>query len=420
MFATTLLEMHISISVESTDQLITADVPGDLSLTDFKAYLSAETSIGLELISLILHSNPLVNSTLVECGVVENDLIILRKLNNPSAAVDRQIEGIRQVLLNTPLAASQLNLDQNRLQQVINDPVEFEQFFHSERIRLEGSGRLSASQQQELARLEQNPDDPESQAKIMEMIKQERIDENLHLAYDISPELFAQVSMLYIPMTVNGHKSQAFVDTGAQLTIISPSFAEKIGISRLIDTRYQGVASGVGSQNIAGRIHSVPIKIGDSEIELPCTFLVLETEMDLLFGLDMLRRHQCTIDLQKNVMVVGGHIEVPFLHENQVTKKPGQSPNETLNEQKTIADATLDADRVARAIAAQSRQEKTSPSPAKVQSGAESESVTPQLPVPAELGVEQLMALGFSRQKAIAVLKQTDGNVELAASLYFQ
>ncbi|CAL5377214.1 unnamed protein product [Camellia sinensis] len=36
--------------------------------------------------------------------------------------------------------------------------------------------------------------------------------------------------------------------------------------------------------------------------------------MDFLFGLDMLRKHQCIIDLKENVLRVGGEeVSVPFL-----------------------------------------------------------------------------------------------------------
>ena len=66
---------------------------------------------------------------------------------------------------------------------------------------------------------------------------------------------------------------------------------------RLLDKRFAGVAKGVGTQKILGRIHLGQIQIGDRQITQ--NFSVVEDQpMDLLIGLDMLKRHQCVIDLK--------------------------------------------------------------------------------------------------------------------------
>lgn len=148
----------------------------------------------------------------------------------------------------------------------------------------------------------------------------ENIQENMATALEVSPESFASVTMLYVDVEVNQTPIKAFVDSGAQTTVVSRQCAEKCGIMRLVDPRFAGVAVGVGQARILGRVHLAPIKIGSQIYN--CTFTVLDSqthEMDLLLGLDMMKKHQMVIDLKKNCLHIGDgdHEEsVEFLPEN--------------------------------------------------------------------------------------------------------
>lgn len=62
----------------------------------------------------------------------------------------------------------------------------------------------------------------------------------------------------------------------------------------------------------------VQMKVGDKYLSLSIT--VLESkDVDFLFGLDMLRRYQCSIDLLKNVLRFPSiNLELPFLAEHEL------------------------------------------------------------------------------------------------------
>uniref|UniRef100_A0A673JH31 Protein DDI1 homolog 2 n=1 Tax=Sinocyclocheilus rhinocerous TaxID=307959 RepID=A0A673JH31_9TELE len=213
-------------------------------------------------------------------------------LDNPALLRDMLLANPHELSLlkerNPPLAEALLSGDLERFTKVLLEQQQDRARREQERIKL----------------LTADPFDLEAQAKIEEEIRQHNIEENMTIAMEEAPESFGQVVMLYINCNVNGHPVKAFVDSGAQMTIMSQACAERCNIMRLVDRRWAGIAKGVGTQKIIGRVHLAQVQIeGDF---LPCSFSILEDQpMDMLLGLDMLKRHQCSIDLKKNVLLIG-------------------------------------------------------------------------------------------------------------------
>jgi DNA damage-inducible protein 1 len=181
------------------------------------------------------------------------------------------------------------------------------------RMHQESQLRAQAASERQ-ARTYIDPFSEEAQAAIEAEIRAKQIQESFEHALEYNPESFGSVFMLYIPVQINGHGIKAFVDSGAQSTIMSAGCAERCGLMRLVDKRFAGRAVGVGSAKILGRIHLVQMTVGKHFF--PCSLTVLENDgVDFLFGLDMLKRHQAVIDLRDNCLRIGEEV-VSFLPEN--------------------------------------------------------------------------------------------------------
>ena len=226
--------------------------------------------------------------------------------------------------------------------------------------------------------------------------------------------------MLYIHVTVNNVPIKAFVDSGAQTTIMSPEAAERCGILRLIDKRYGGIARGVGTATILGRVHSADIQIG--QYNLASSFTVMEgKDVDLLLGLDMLKRHQMCIDLQKNALRVQTD-EIPFLAENEIPKMM----EEILENEPKVAGpggstigattGTVEPPETSSSNTGSSSNQPAPASSSTQQQGEIASNFGQSQPITPE-SVAKVTELGFTREEAIAALRQVDGNVELAIGL---
>uniref|UniRef100_A0A915E3D7 Aspartic peptidase DDI1-type domain-containing protein n=1 Tax=Ditylenchus dipsaci TaxID=166011 RepID=A0A915E3D7_9BILA len=152
---------------------------------------------------------------------------------------------------------------------------------------------LHKTDQERKVRLMHDENSEEGQRFIAEQIERANIDFTHQFAMEHMPEAFVPVHMLYIRMKINNHPVMAFVDSGAQVSILSESCAKRCSISRLVDTRFESTAMGVERSR---RICQVQV---EGHI-FPCSFDVMgDRNVDILFGLNVLRRHQCNIDLKK-------------------------------------------------------------------------------------------------------------------------
>lgn len=402
--------MRLTINSEITDEIFgPLDVTAEMSLQDLIALLEFECGFDATKHNL-LHKATALNSseskTLQELQFENDELLVIKaKINNVhensqsgASMEDMLVEQARQQILQNPALRAQIVSSNPGFESIINDATAFRQQAGPHLLQsMQGGSRQNpfGIAQTEYDELMRNPDDPANQKRIGELISQQEIDEQMRNALEFTPEAFTTVHMLYVNLEINGYPVKAFVDSGAQSTIISTKLAEKAGLSRLIDKRFSGEAHGVGVQKIIGKIHIAQVKIETQHV--PCSFTVLDTHVDMLLGLDMLKRHQACIDLKDNVLRIAG-VQTRFLSEAEIPESLEAKISESTSQGLNIPAPSAQLEPPKKAQTSQPRPERAFP-----------ESV-----------VQQLMDLGFSRSEVLRSLEQANGNPDVAAALLFQ
>lgn len=106
-------------------------------------------------------------------------------------------------------------------------------------------------EQKKFIELSKDPMNPEYQRMLEERIHQQNIDKNYEYAQEYIPEVFGHINMLYINASINKVPIQAFVDSGAQSTIMSQSLAERCGYFCII-TKVDEASGQESSRNCSG------------------------------------------------------------------------------------------------------------------------------------------------------------------------
>lgn len=358
--------------------------------------------------------------------------------NSAAAADEEYLQQQAETLVNVCAADAStmavLVAENEALAAVLPEAVKEAKTQSSSKSAFEGLKQYLRKQLQERRKAEEarvealnaalaDPLSAKAQSFMMQQIQAQQVEDNYLLAQEHLPEAFGHVFMLYVPIEINGVAVKAFVDSGAQGTFMSQSCAQRCNLTRLMDTRYQGTALGVGRAQILGRIHLATLKIGQRFY--PSSFTVLQDEkIPFLLGLDLLRRYQCCIDLKKNVLRIDDD-EVPFLGEKDIDKNAfgGERSEIEPEEQASVPDTNgastassssssfVPSPPVSQEPQGTQKQDNAASSPT-----LESQSSTTSLDPQDDAKVQQLVDLGFFRTDAVDALSQAGGNVEAAAS----
>jgi len=443
--------MQISVTVidgpnnaNITSDFVTLDVSPDFTFGELKALIETETNAPKASQLLSRDGQPITNDTktLSEVGVTEGDLIALsiqptRTTQQPqNRSGQPSPEQFRQHILSNAAVMNSVRQQDPELAAAAQDSTRFQNLFAARQRRLEEDRRQA---EREMARLDNDFWNPDSQAEIEKRIKQQQIAKNIELAMEENPESFARVSMLYIDVVVNNVPIKAFVDSGAQTTIMSPDAARRCNITHLIDERYGGIARGVGTAKILGRVHHATMQLG--VYQAASSFTVMEgKDVDLLLGLDMLKRHQMCIDLRENCLRVQD-AKIEFLPEHQIPnmmdealdnepKVEGPGGTTIGAETGTVAPPPKPQESSQPAAASDSSsqpaQSSNTPAPAPQQPQQPSQQTTSaqggsfgfgQTQAITEESIAAVMQFGVDREMAVNLLQQAGGNPDLAISL---
>ena len=211
------------------------------------------------------------------------------------------------------------------------------------RKQVEEAEKKQKDEEMEYIRLmNSDPNDPQVQQKIAKIIQQKNIDENLRQAEEYMPETLFPVHMLFINLEINKKKVVALVDTGAQSTIMSQALCQKCDLFNLCDTRFSGIAKGVGTGKIIGTVHAAQMKIQNKVLMAKITVLE-NSSIGFIFGLDNMRAHRCTIDLKENGLIfpdIG--VTAKFLSDGEIKKiKEEQEEQDEKEEIEKAKEASL-------------------------------------------------------------------------------
>jgi len=144
------------------------------------------------------------------------------------------------------------------------------------------------------------------------IFKQNLINDNYDLAMDVIPESFIPVKMLYIKGKINYKELDIFVDTGAQVSVMSLSLAKQLGIDYLIDHFCEGKLVGIGTKEMIGKIHYIDIQLDN--FNLPCSFTIIDNDnLKIMLGLNTMLSTGCILDLKQKKMIFNNY-EIKFLY----------------------------------------------------------------------------------------------------------
>ena len=201
--------MRLTLNIASEEaleqDLLTLEVAGDTTVGSLKTTVQAEVQIPTTS-QHVYHNGQLLSDdtkTMSQLQIIDGDMLALHVRDiigntgvaqpNPTQQSTRRLasrdeqdpEVIRLQLLGNPRMRQEVQRAQPELAAAVENPQRFAQLFRQMQDE-EHRGRMM--QQQRIADLNADPFDVDAQMRIAEMIREERVQENLQNAIEHNPE----------------------------------------------------------------------------------------------------------------------------------------------------------------------------------------------------------------------------------------
>ncbi|ETO19505.1 hypothetical protein RFI_17726, partial [Reticulomyxa filosa] len=259
------LTIIVEASIENGEDKCTGiKVSKNTAIEILKPLIEIECGVVVNEYQLLYHNKELRDTdTLATLGIKSDDAIILRLKKSTTSHIgssgsvpahnDNNALNLGMPIFGPnaelPTMPGWLNMNADTLQQALRadsammnqllhqnpslaqavlaeDTTMLQQYMNKQRAQFQQ--QLLREQQRRMA-LEADPLNPDSQKLIATEIEESNIHQNYEMAVEEMPEAFGRVVMLYVPMEVEGIRLNAFIDSGAQTTIMSAKTAEKCG-----------------------------------------------------------------------------------------------------------------------------------------------------------------------------------------------
>lgn len=209
--------VQLTIQINAPDHALDQELfPLDLAATatvkDLKSMVNQGTGLAIENIQFYLNGQPLATDTqtLEAAGVKDGELLAMlvrddtmtqrgtrpqqqqrparggqQQQQRAAGMSNEQIETIRLRILGNAGAVQQVSQQHPEMGTAVHDPARFRELY----IRMQREENERESERiQQMQLLNEDPFNVEAQAKIEEMIRQDRVMENLQYAYEHNPE----------------------------------------------------------------------------------------------------------------------------------------------------------------------------------------------------------------------------------------